>query len=131
RPEGGAVAGPRTHRRWLAPAVVTVAVAAAMTPRAAADEPLRLGSLTANEARPVRLAADEVFSWTESGEQVILLKGKVLLEQGVVSARAARAGVWIDLDRRRATGVYHIQVIADGEVAIENGSQREKGPAAI
>lgn len=129
RPEGGAVGGPRTHRRWLVSAVVMLVVAGAIALRARADEPARLGLLAADQAKPLRLAADELYTWTEAGEQVILLKGKVLLDQGVVSVRAARAVLWLDLNRHSTTGVYHIQVVAE-EFALENGPKRDKSAVA-
>src|SRR6185295_1566612 len=114
RPEGGAVGGPRTHRRWLVSAVVTLVAMGGIAHRARADEPARLGLLAADPAKPLRLAADELYTWTESDEQVILLKGKVLLDQGVVNIRAGRAVLWLDLERHRQSGVYHVQVVADG-----------------
>jgi len=111
-------------------AVVTLVAMGGIAHRARADEPARLGLLAADPAKPLRLAADELYTWTESGEQVILLKGKVLLDQGVVNIRAGRAVLWLDLERHRQSGVYHVQVVADGDVAIENGPKRDKANVA-
>jgi hypothetical protein len=124
------VAVPRTCRRLLL--LVTLAGwAGALTAPAAAEELLRMGPSQAGDARPIVVAADDVATWAESGEQVILLRGKVLIEQGVVLLRSERAVVWVDLAGRRESQVYRVQVIADGDVRAENGSQRKKGGTVL
>src|SRR5262249_4092456 len=123
--EGGAVAVPRGIRRLLlsltalALALLTLGVAPA------ADEELtRMGPSQAGDTKPLVVAADDVATWAESGEQVILLRGKVLIEQGVAQIRSERAVLWVDLPRPRQSAVYGVQVIADGGVRLENGAER-------
>jgi hypothetical protein len=112
-------------------AVLTLAAAGAIALRARADEPARLGLITSDATKPLRLAGDELYTWNEGGEQVILIKGKVLLDQGVVTIRAARAVLWLDLNRHRSTGIYLVHAVAEGDVAIENGPKREKLNTAV
>src|SRR5262245_12038937 len=103
--EGGAVALPRRIGRLLltltalAPALLTLGVATA-----ADEEPIRMGPSQAGDTKPLVVAADDVATWPESGEQVILLRGKVLIEQDVVQIRSERAVLWVDRARSRQTG---------------------------
>ena len=67
--------------------------------------------MTAATAIP---ASNRVATWTEGPDTLLLLKGKGLLQQGVVQARFERAVVRIDMARLRATRVLHALVYAEG-----------------
>ena len=87
----------------------------AFQPRVVAEEPLRLAPGIADPAKPIQFAADSIFTWTENAEQVFLLRGRVLIEQGLLQVRAAQAVLWLDRNR--------VSLVADGDVQIENGSR--------
>src|SRR5262249_14965672 len=129
--EGGAVAVPRSFRQLLLPAALALAAAGIAGARATADELLRLPPSQAKAAKPIQIAADEIATWQESGEQVILLRGKVLIEQDVTTLRAQRAVVWASLQRDPKTSAFAVQVIADGTVHVENGTDRQSGPTVF
>jgi hypothetical protein len=124
------VAAPRTCRRLL-PALAALVCAGVTVGPAAADDVLRVVAGRENENRPIQLAADEVATWSEGGEQVILLRGKVLIEQGVFSIRAERAMFWVDKARQAKTQAYRVQIVTDGGVRVEDGTLRKTASTAI
>jgi hypothetical protein len=124
------VAGPRTFRRLL-PLLAALTLAWPAVRAAAADELLRVTAGPENEARPVVLAADEAATWSENGQQVFLLRGKVLIEQGVFSLRADRAVLWVASSQKLQSKTYAAQVIADGAVRIEDGTLRKTATTIV
>lgn len=125
---------PCTFRR-LPPTLAAAALALALTlsgdRRATAQEPVRVTAGRDNEAKPLLLAADEVATWTEGGEQVVLLRGKAMIEQGVFVLRADRALLWIDTGRQPQTRSYRVQIVADGAVRVEEGPARKSAPTIV
>ena len=81
-----------------------------------AQEPFRLTPAIAGDVKPIQFAADSVSSWSEGGEQVFLLRGRVLIEQGLLQVRAQQAVLWVDADRQKRTGRFTVAVVADGGV---------------
>lgn len=98
---------------------------------ARAQEPLRLTPGIAGETKPVQFAADSVSTWTENGEQTFLLRGRVLIEQGLLQIRADQAVLWIDAARQKQTGKYPVAIVADGGVRIELDARKESSVTAI
>ncbi|HEY1379995.1 MAG TPA: hypothetical protein VGF55_24545, partial [Gemmataceae bacterium] len=121
---------PRTFRR-LPPtlAAVALAIAWAVGRPARAEELLRVAAGRENEGRPVVLAADDIATWPEGGEQVFLLRGKVLIEQGVLSVRAERAVLWVAGPPQAKT--YRVQIVADGAVRVEDGTLRRTASTVV
>jgi hypothetical protein len=68
------------------------------------EEIQRLNLEASSNTKSITIAADDVVTWTEAGEQVFLLRGKVLLQQGVVQLRSERAVLWVDFAIQRKTG---------------------------
>src|SRR5262249_47525477 len=101
----------------------------AATPLFAQDF-LRVERNVPGDSKPVTLYADQVATWTEGGQRVILLRGTVRVEHGVLHARMPQAVVWVDQGNFRKTGVLHVQLFADGEVAVQNGSESKSGRMA-
>jgi hypothetical protein len=96
-----------------------------------AQEPLRLTRGIAGDAKPIQFAADNVSSWSEDGEQVFLLRGRVLIEQGLLQIRAQQAVLWVDADRQKRTGRFAVALVADGGVQIEHELRRDTAATAI
>jgi hypothetical protein len=100
-------------------------------PEAKPPELLRLTRNLPGESKPIILHADNITTWSEGGQQIILLKGKVLVEEGVVSVRCQQAVAWVDTDRLRRTRILHVDLFAEGEVRLENGSDAKQGTQAL
>ncbi len=124
------MAAPRTCRRLL-PVLAALAIAGLTAGGVAADDVLRITAGRENETRPIQVAADEVTTWTEGGGQVILLRGKVLIEQGVFSIRAERAMLWVDKSSQAQSQSGRIQIVADGTVRVEDGTLHKSAATAV
>src|SRR5262245_23483015 len=83
---------------------------------------LRGSLITPGEARPILLYADQIVTWAEGGQRAFLLRGRVKLEQGLTSLSFTEGVAWLDEDRKTQTGVYALQVYAEGSLAFVNGS---------
>ena len=71
--------------------------------------------------------ADEITTWTQDNQRILLLKGQVLVQQSIIQARFQQGVVWVDLDRFRQTRILHVDVYGEGNVRLENGSERQSG----
>src|SRR5262249_20196527 len=80
---------------------------------------------------PILLHADDIATWTEGSLRILLLKGTVLVEHGVVHARCQQAVAWLDQERFRRSGIMRLEVYAEGVVQLERGPQNLSGPRAI
>src|SRR5262249_45098700 len=83
---GGVVARPCKKRRALF-ALVALGAVAMSGARATAQDLVRFAHHVAGDSKPITLHADAVATWVEGGQRVVLLKGTVLIEHGVVHAR--------------------------------------------
>ncbi|MFO0807272.1 MAG: LPS assembly protein LptD [Gemmataceae bacterium] len=119
--------GPRTQRRL---AFAFIAIAYFVAP-VAAQEPLRLGPAAGGDAAPIQFAADDIVTWRDEGEQIFLLRGRVLIEQGILQLRANRAILAVDVEQQKQTDRYAVRISADGDVHIESGTNRRTVPVAI
>jgi hypothetical protein len=98
---------------------------------AAADDLIRFTYNVPGDSKPILLHADEITTWVDGGQRILLLKGKVLIEHGVVQLRMQQGVVWVDQERRRQTGIYWIDVYAEADVVVENGPEARKGAKAL
>jgi hypothetical protein len=96
----------------------------------AADVP-RYSRNLPGDSKPVALRATRVFTWTEGNQRVFLLRGGVEIQQDVLIARMSQAVAWTDTETTQRTGVLHFDVYADGDVAIENGSDVQRVARAL
>ena len=97
----------------------------------AAGDSLRLSHNLPGDSTPIVLYADEIATWVDSGQRVILLKGKVLVEQGVVHMEMQQGVALVDLPQGHRTGIVHLELYAEGDVRLENEAKREVGPTAF
>ena len=93
-------------QRRLVCALFALGISALSSSTVAADDLLRFSYNVPGDAKPVILHADEMATWTEAGRRVVLLKGKVLVEHGVVQMRMPQAVVWIDQQQQRQQVQY-------------------------
>src|SRR5438876_55155 len=127
---GGSV-GSLGKRRLFIYGLGTLAMAAVCYALAAAGEILRFTHNLPGDSKPIVLHADEITTWMDGGRRIILLKGKVLVEHGVVETRTQQAVAWIDQDEYRKTGILRLTLYAEGEVALENGPESRTAERAL
>lgn len=92
---------------------------------------LRLTRNIPGDSKPVILYADQVATWTEGGERVILLRGAVLVEHGVLHARMPHAIAFVDQGSVPKTGILHVRVYSDADVVAQNGADNRSGRQAV
>src|SRR5437660_618296 len=63
-------------------------------PPGAPEDPLRWSHNVPGDSKPLLLHGDAIATWTENGRRVFLLRGNVLVEQGVVHLRMQQGVVW-------------------------------------
>ena len=111
---------------------VTLVLAGTLTTCAAsAQEPVRFTQNVPGDSKQIVLSADQIVTWQQEGRYVVLLRGTVLVEQGVVHATMQSAVGWIDPQRNRATGVNRLDLYGEGSVSLENGPKTQDGGSAI
>src|SRR5262249_3477628 len=96
-----------------------------------ADEILRFTYSVPGDSKTVTLHADEMTTWVDKGQRMVLLKGKVLIEHGVVQARSDEAVAWIDQEAFKKTGIQRIEFYAEGDVVLENGPENRSADRAL
>lgn len=109
----------------------TLALAGLAAPSRADAETLRLSQNIAGDSNPIVLSADQVVYWTEGNQRVLLLKGTVLAEQGIVRLRAQEAVGFVDLEKAKRTNVLRLDLYAEGDVRVEQGPDSRAGPSAL
>ncbi|MFQ3649915.1 MAG: hypothetical protein SNJ75_06235, partial [Gemmataceae bacterium] len=72
------------------------------------DDLLRLTRDLPGDAKPVIIEADQITTWNEGGQVVLLLEGHGLIQQSVVQGRFSRAVAFVDLPRYQTTGILHV-----------------------
>ncbi|HLJ92999.1 MAG TPA: hypothetical protein VKU02_07390 [Gemmataceae bacterium] len=97
----------------------------------AAADILRLTYNVPGDSKPIVFHADQMTTWMDGGKRIVLLKGKVLIEHGVVEARMQQAVAWVDQDGYRKTGIMRVSVYAEGDVTLENGPENRSGEKAL
>jgi hypothetical protein len=130
-----------THHWWDPPATASQSgmqpVSASSTQPAGqpSSATFRLRRDQAGDAKPIILDADEIASWTEKNGSteycVFLLRGLVLAQQAIVRARFQQGVAWVDVSRYKVTGKLRMELYAEGEVRIDDGSAIRDYPRAI
>ncbi|MCS6851432.1 MAG: hypothetical protein NZ700_09735 [Gemmataceae bacterium] len=110
---------------------LAVALCAWSTPRTYAEEVLRLRRDVSGDTRAIILNADEITTWSEQGRRVVLLRGKVLVEQGLTNIRCQQAVAWIDEERLTKTQQLQVTLYAEGEVRLEDDQGVRRGARAL
>jgi hypothetical protein len=97
----------------------------------AAADILRFTHNVPGDSKPIVLHADEMTTWMDGGRRIVLLKGKVVVEHGVVEARMQQAVAWVDQEGYRKTGIMRVTLYAEGEVSLEHGPENRSGERAL
>ena len=113
----------RFGMRRLLCVVLLLGAAVAGTAVVVGQDPLRLSRNIAGDSKPIVIDADEITTWTDNGQRILLLKGKVLIQQSVVQAWFQQGVVWVDLDQLQRTRVLHVDVFGEGGVLVDNGGE--------
>jgi hypothetical protein len=98
---------------------------------ATAQEVLRFTVNVPGDSKPIVMHADSISTWMEGGQRILLLKGKVLIEHGVVLLRMEQGAAWVDQEHYRQTGIMRVDVYAEGNVALENGKDVRSSAQAL
>lgn len=80
----------------------------------------------AGDPTPIVVAADDADTWTENGRRVVVARGQVFVQQGVVQLHAKQIVAFMDLQ----SGVMHMDVYAEGDVQLDNSTTQQTGPRA-
>src|SRR5262249_26723850 len=128
--KGGAVARPHKRRRLMF-AFLAVAGLALSCAWVMAQDLLRLSFQVPGDSKPIVMSADTIATWTQGGQRVVLLRGKVLVEHGVLHQRMHEAVVWVDQEGYRRTGILRVEIYAEGDVKLENSTDVKANPKAL
>ena len=96
-------------------------------PAPAVAETLHVVRNVPGDSTPVIVGADEATTWTENGQRIVVVRGQVLIQQGVLQLRGREAVVFFDLQG----GVSHVDVYAEGDVQLDNSSAVQTGARAL
>lgn len=130
-------------KRALLFALLTIATAIGFWHLRAAGDPtmppappattnvLKVSQNLPGDSKAITLHADEITTWTENSRRIILMRGAVWIEHGVLNARMQEAVAVVDQDRTKKTGVMHLDVYAEGDVILEQATTTQRGPKAI
>lgn len=121
----------QTLTRRLVFAVIALGGVYLSLARAAPGGVLKLSQNVPGDSKPVILHADDVTTWIDGSRRIFLLKGLVLVEHGVVSVRMQQGVAWVDQDSTKKTGISRIDLYAEGDVSLINGSESQVGTKAL
>ena len=94
--------------------------------------PLRYVRNVAGEAAPIVLAADQVATWYESEQTlVVLLRGQVYVQQGTVQVRCDQAVARFDLKAHHDRGLWPMGLYAEGQIRLDTGADAKEGDRAV
>jgi hypothetical protein len=115
------------RRKLLAVAASLALALGALSARANAQAPLEWSQNVPGNSKPIILYADDITTWTEKGSRIFLLKGRVWIEQGVVQVQMQQGTLWVDESKKQRSGIYQVDVYADGEVTLHDGPRTLPG----
>ncbi len=115
----------------LAAGALAAALLALGRDRAAAQGTLRWASDDRGSAKPIALNADEITTWKDQGRRLLLLKGTVWIEQGEIQTRAERAVVRVEEAGQTTSGLYRLDVYAEGNVTLADGVRPISGETSV
>ncbi len=82
---------------------------------------------TPGESKPIVIDADEIITWVENGQRVLVLRGQVLVQQNAVQTRFQQGVAWLDVDYyKRTGGIQHMELYGEGEAAVDNATEVKK-----
>ena len=125
---------PRTQQ-FLLFSLLTLVISAGTLALVDADDLVRLSRNVPGESTPIIVDADEITTWVDGNVHVMLLRGQVLVQHGIVRARFAEGVLLIDARRYQESRIWNVNLYAEGDVLVQNGTsspiglRRPGGPA--
>jgi len=116
--------------RWLACRLVLVALWLGYINSAGAEVTNWTPADGAN-AKPIVVSGDDVASWTENGERVVLLQGNAGVEQGSTRIHAKQIYLRIDVDGYARFNRYALKLVAEGNVELVDSKGRKNADFVI
>jgi hypothetical protein len=101
------------------------------SPQSAPAEIIRHTRNVPGDSKPVVVTADEIAAWQDGGETYVFLRGRVLLQQSVVQLRFDYGVARFNSERYRRTGIWHLDVYAEGNVQLDTSLELKQGPKGI
>ncbi len=98
---------------------------------ASARAQLHITPEASNEAKPIIVEADETVSWTENNLQILLLRGNVRVEQGLLRLRTNEAVVWLSAGEPEQGRALPVVVYSEGEVAVDRAGDKSVEPRVV
>jgi len=95
------------------------------------QDTIRLTHNVPGDSKPLVVDADEIVTWVEGGRRAVLLRGRVLAQQGVILVRCPQAVLWLDQDRYQRTRILHTFLYAEGDVRVEKSPDVKQGTKAV
>ncbi len=117
--------------QWLRLGLLALAGVTAVLSLTRADEPLRLSRNVAGDSKPVLVDADDIITWVDGKYRIVVLKGQVLVQQGVVESRFDQGVIRIDMENYEKQHILHVELFADGNVKLANGPDKSEGGKAV
>lgn len=121
----------RSRTRRLLLALLLVAAGAGTAAVVWAEDLVRFSRNVSGESKPIVIDADEIATWTEGDTRVLLLKGQVLVQHGVVRAQFQDGVLFADTGRYRATQVWDVDLYGEGGTVVLNGTESSGGATAF
>lgn len=88
-------------------------------------------SPTTDPAKPITVSADQTQTWSADGFHILLLRGQVVLEQGLNRLRMDQAVVWIQSGEPEPGQAVPALIYGEGNVLLETGGTQQKLPQVL
>jgi hypothetical protein len=119
------------HPRLLTIALLLGLLLVRTHPARAGDQVLRYSNNEAGNGSAIILHADSIVTWMEGNRRILLFKGHVLIDHGVITVRMDQGVAVIDIQKLQTTNILHFDLFAEGEVKLEHGAVIQTGPTGI
>ncbi|MDW7995236.1 MAG: hypothetical protein RMI91_11335 [Gemmatales bacterium] len=94
-------------------------------------QPIRITTPPDQIQATVRLSADKVIGWTEGNLDILLARGNVLLEQGLLRIRMREAVVWMNTAEVRRGQPLRLWGYGEGDVRVGEGTPVQTGASVL
>lgn len=96
-----------------------------------AAQPLRISTPHDQVQAPVRLSADKVIGWSDGNLDILLARGNIVLEQGLLRLRMREAVVWMNSAEVRRGQPLRLWGYGEGEVRVGEGAQLQTSQSVL
>ncbi len=96
-----------------------------VVPGTASSQP-RLPSEAPDDSKPILLRGDQAISWTEGNLHILVLRGDVNVEQGLLRARMKEAVVWLQPGEVEKGKPLPVLLYGEGDVVVQRNGVETK-----